>query len=55
MASEKLNIMMRSGLHCAHAYFNSINYRDSLRLSASSYNTISDLRTACDFLRSNWC
>ena len=55
MASEKSNIMMRSGLHCAHAYFNSINYRDSLRLSASSYNTISDLRTACDFLRSNWC
>lgn len=54
MASEQMNIMMRSGLHCAHAYFNSINYRDSLRLSASSYNTISDLSTACQFLRSNW-
>jgi len=54
LASEQMNIMMRSGLHCAHAFFNSIGYRDSLRISASSYNTEADLNVALEFLDSNW-
>lgn len=49
--SESRNIMVRSGKHCVHSFFNLRKLPDSLRLSFSAYNTINEIDAFIDTLK----
>lgn len=55
MLSNVKNIMVRSGVHCAHAYFHKHNLRPTVRFSFSIYNTLKEaeeiVKTMHQFIR----
>lgn len=51
MLSQKSNIMVRSGAHCVHSWFNKHNLNGSCRASAYLYNTKEEAQTFCDELK----
>jgi cysteine desulfurase/selenocysteine lyase len=42
LLDQNSNILVRSGRHCVHSWFNARNITDSVRISASFYNTIEE-------------
>ncbi|MFA5995396.1 MAG: aminotransferase class V-fold PLP-dependent enzyme [Patescibacteria group bacterium] len=42
MLDESANIMVRSGQHCVHSWFNAHNIHSSVRVSFSFYNTLAE-------------
>lgn len=42
LLNETANIMIRSGQHCVHAWFNAKNIKTSARVSLSFYNTLAE-------------
>lgn len=47
LLNQTANIMVRSGQHCVHSWFNAHNIKNSVRVSFSFYNTIEE---AQDFI-----
>ena len=48
LLDEVAGVMVRSGQHCVHSWFNDKGYNDSLRASAYFYNTEEDARRFVD-------
>ena len=48
LLDEVSGVMVRSGQHCVHSWFNDRGYNDSLRASAYFYNTEEDVRRFVD-------
>jgi cysteine desulfurase/selenocysteine lyase len=48
LLDEVSGVMVRSGQHCVHSWFNSKGYNGSLRASAYFYNTEEDVRRFVD-------
>ncbi len=46
--NESRNIMVRSGKHCVHSFYNSRKISDSLRISFSAYNTFTEIDAFID-------
>ena len=44
MLDQSAGIMLRSGQHCVHSWFNSRGIKNSLRISLSFYNTIEEAK-----------
>lgn len=51
MLSKSKNIMVRSGVHCAHNWFNKNKLSPSLRISTSIYNSKKDVMDVVDVLK----
>ncbi len=52
MLSESRNVMIRSGAHCVHSWFNARNIKGSDRASIYVYNTEEDAEIFCEELQS---
>ena len=51
MLSDTSNIMVRSGVHCAHSWFNSHNLNGSCRASMYLYNTLDEAKIFVEELK----
>ncbi len=51
MLDQVANIMVRSGRHCVHSWFNSRGIKDSVRISSAFYNTSEDAKKLVDELQ----
>jgi cysteine desulfurase/selenocysteine lyase len=51
MLSKSKNIMVRSGVHCAHSWFNKNKLSPSLRISTSIYNTKEEVLEVIEVLK----
>jgi cysteine desulfurase/selenocysteine lyase len=51
MLDESANVMVRSGAHCCHSWFNSHKMQGSVRASTYLYNTEEDVRVFIDELK----
>ncbi|MDP1629425.1 MAG: aminotransferase class V-fold PLP-dependent enzyme, partial [bacterium] len=51
MLDKTYNIMVRSGRHCVHSWFNSRNIKDSVRASVYFYNTEEEANRFTDALK----
>ena len=45
------NVILRSGKHCAHYLFNSMNIQDTIRMSFGIYNNKEDVLKAVDLIK----
>jgi len=51
MLNEKANIMVRSGQHCVHSWFNAHKLNGSVRVSLYLYNTMEEAQTFIDNIK----
>ncbi len=51
MLDQMANILVRSGQHCVHSWFNSRQIKGSVRASAYFYNTLEEVNLLADCIR----
>jgi len=51
MLDQMANVLVRSGQHCVHSWFNARQIKGSVRASVYFYNTLEEVRVLVECLR----